>query len=319
VGDGHSNVLIGGGGSDYVQAGDGNDIVWGGDGDDTLIGAAGIDYLEGGAGADVLHGDIFGGPNAVGDWALYSLSSAGVSVDLQGRTASGGDAEGDTLISIENLAGSRFADTLSGDGGVNELDGSEGNDVLDGRGGNDILIGGGGHDQLFGGAGDDSLQGDAGNDTLDGDDGNDVLAGGAGQDTLIGGAGNDRLIGGTSTDVLTGGLGHDTFVFANGEVSGDRITDFTAGGTEDVIEVSGFAGLEAFEDLALFQIGSDVLVKFDANDSLLIENVNVGSLTASDFLFVSRGRLHQLPAMAGKRPWRVFCRFMGVVRSASDA
>jgi Ca2+-binding RTX toxin-like protein len=134
IGGTNSDVLVGGGGDDYVQAGIGNDIVWGAEGNDTLIGAAGVDYLEGGVGADVIQGDLFGGANAVGDYALYSLSSAGVTIDLQNRIFTGGDATGDNLINIENVVGSRHADTLSGDNGVNELDGLAGDDTLDGRG-----------------------------------------------------------------------------------------------------------------------------------------------------------------------------------------
>jgi Ca2+-binding RTX toxin-like protein len=175
---------------------------------------------------------------------------------------------------------------LLGDGGVNELDGLHGNDVLDGRGGNDLLIGGEGHDQISGGTGADQLFGDAGNDTLDGGDDNDTLNGGVGQDTLLGGNGDDTLNGGLSTDTLTGGAGNDIFIFANGEVKGDSILDFVAGGSEDVIQASGFAGLDALADLTLFQVGTDVLIKFDSDDSLLLKNTTVASLTDSDFLFV---------------------------------
>ena len=40
--------------------------------------------------------------------------------------ASGGDAEGDTLINIENLTGSGQSDTLEGNGGDNVLAGGAG-------------------------------------------------------------------------------------------------------------------------------------------------------------------------------------------------
>ena len=57
-------------------------------------------------------------------------------------------AEGDVLASIENVTGSRGADTIMGDGVPN------------------VIKGGGGNDRLSGGAEDDTLYGGAGNDTL---------------------------------------------------------------------------------------------------------------------------------------------------------
>jgi len=96
----------------------------GGAGNDELTGGGLDDTLEGGAGADVISG---GGGN---DTASYAGSNNGVSVNLGTDTASGGDAEGDSLSSIENLTGSSHDDTLVGDGGANVLSGGAGNDTL---------------------------------------------------------------------------------------------------------------------------------------------------------------------------------------------
>ena len=63
------------------------------------------------------------------------------------RSGAGGDAQGDTLATIENIIGSAFADTLTGNAAAN---------TLDGRSGNDTLIGGAGADALIGGAGTDT-------------------------------------------------------------------------------------------------------------------------------------------------------------------
>ncbi|HRA73021.1 MAG TPA: hypothetical protein PLB11_09385 [Flavobacterium sp.] len=60
-----------------------------------------------------------------------------------------GEAQGDVLIDIENLHGSKFNDDLRGDAGANTLWGSEGNDILNGRIGNDILSGGSGADSFI--------------------------------------------------------------------------------------------------------------------------------------------------------------------------
>src|SRR5262249_56744751 len=63
-----------------------------------------------------------------------------VTVNLAAATASGGDAQGDTLSGIENIIGSAQADMLTGDGGNNRLDGGAGADALTGGLGNDTYI-----------------------------------------------------------------------------------------------------------------------------------------------------------------------------------
>src|SRR5262245_39135418 len=81
------------------------------DNDNVLFGAFGDDYLVGNGGADILNGS-WGE-----DTAAYSDSPAGVSICLLWNSAHGGDAEGDQLISIEDLYGTSFDDNLFGDNG----------------------------------------------------------------------------------------------------------------------------------------------------------------------------------------------------------
>ena len=145
-------------GSHTMTGGAGNDSFIGGDQGDTISGGAGNDILEGGAGADTLDG------GAGVDTASYASSDQGVTVDLNAGTASGGDAQGDTLSNIENLTGSGYADSLTGDSGVNVLSGGAGNDTLTGGAGNDTLTGGAGSDLFMFGAG-------SGTDTVSGGDG----------------------------------------------------------------------------------------------------------------------------------------------------
>ena len=109
------------------------DILTGGAGNDVLIGGGGADRLNGGAGIDT---------------ADYSASRQAVRIDLAAGTGSGGDAEGDTLASIESVEGTAFADVLAGSAGSDILSGGAGDDVLIGRGGGDLLIGGAGFDTV---------------------------------------------------------------------------------------------------------------------------------------------------------------------------
>jgi Ca2+-binding RTX toxin-like protein len=120
------------------------DTITGNSSDNILLGGNGNDLLNGGAGNDTLNGgaDI--------DTASYLDAIAAVNVSLTNGTAAGG-AGLDTLISIENLIGSSFADTLTGSSSANNLNGSDGNDSIFGELGNDLLIGGAGKDTLFGG------------------------------------------------------------------------------------------------------------------------------------------------------------------------
>jgi Ca2+-binding RTX toxin-like protein len=137
--------------------------------DNVLSGWVGNDDLEGGAGADTLDGGL-----GV-DRAIYSDSPAGVTICLLWGSASGGDAEGDKLISIEKLFGSEFDDGLFGDDGANSLQGYLGNDTLLGFGDDDFLEGSSGYDSLNGGSGNDTLSGGRDGDTMAGGPGADVF------------------------------------------------------------------------------------------------------------------------------------------------
>jgi Ca2+-binding RTX toxin-like protein len=93
------------------------------------------------------------------DTASYWDAPAGIIASLTAGVGAGGDAEGDTYFSIENLTGSQFADALVGNDGSNTLGGLFGDDFLDGRDGSDMLRAGWGNDTLKGGGGADWLDG----------------------------------------------------------------------------------------------------------------------------------------------------------------
>jgi Ca2+-binding RTX toxin-like protein len=139
--------------------GNGNDTIKGNDFDNVFDGGAGADTIDGRAGSDTV---------------TYQRSDAGVDVDL-GRQdthpSTGGHAQGDFLVSIENLIGSDHDDRLVGVSGV-------GGNELEGRNGNDIIFGSADNDTIRGGLGNDQIYGNEGNDRLYGADSNLILNGG---------------------------------------------------------------------------------------------------------------------------------------------
>jgi Ca2+-binding RTX toxin-like protein len=149
IGSAQADTLGGGAGADTLEGGAGNDTLSGGAGDDVLSGGAGNDRLLGGLGSDVLTGgagaDVLDGAAGF-DTADYSASTGAVQITLDGSTATGGDAEGDSLTGIERVVGSAFGDTIIGGSAAETLEGGGGNDTLYGSGGGDTLLGGAGDD-----------------------------------------------------------------------------------------------------------------------------------------------------------------------------
>ena len=134
----------------------GNDRLFGNAGNDTLNGGLGNDLLNGGTGidtADYSHITVCG--------TTHSGATAGVRVNLnqQGFAQNTVGAGFDTLLSIENVTGSIFNDTLIGNAGANVLKGGLGNDFLTGGAGRDILTGGSGFDTFDYNAASESLPG----------------------------------------------------------------------------------------------------------------------------------------------------------------
>jgi Ca2+-binding RTX toxin-like protein len=140
-----------------------NNVLNGNGGDDTIEGGDGADILFGGAGAD----DLNGGEGT--DWVRFANATAGVSASLQSGTGTAGEASGDTYTDIENISGSAYDDTLTGDAfTANQIFGLDGDDILIGNGGHDFMLGGAGDDTLYGGTGRDVMRGNAGADYIDG-------------------------------------------------------------------------------------------------------------------------------------------------------
>jgi Ca2+-binding RTX toxin-like protein len=273
------DVLFGLTGNDTLIGEAGNDSLFGGTGDDSLYGGDNSDLLEGGSGADLLRGNnrTGNGGDDGRDTVSYAGSTAGVAVTVNG-SGIGGDAQGDTLVNIEDLIGSNQNDTLTGSSAANFLYGGAGGDSLNGEGGADSLFGGIGSDSLSGGAGIDTLYGDADNDLLNGGNDGDLLYGGTGNDSLFGDVGNgafaDTLYGGENDDLIEGGGGGDSLFGDEGNdslagqagvdtLSGGEGNDALSGGTDNDVLFGGGGN-----DSLFGEEGRDALEGGSGNDSL---------------------------------------------------
>ncbi|MEW5773041.1 MAG: hypothetical protein AB1916_05905, partial [Thermodesulfobacteriota bacterium] len=243
-------------------------IATGGGGTDSL---AGITDVSGSAYDDTLVGDssnhhnwfmgMGGNDSIVGtgvsiDEASYWEASGGVSVDLAAGRASGADGN-DTLVSIENVEGSRYGDTLVG---------TSGNNRFDGGGGDDSIVGGAGVDTLdfdevdaavtvdlaagwavqdgdaISLSGIEAVEGSRHDDSILGDSSDNFLQGHDGDDTLEGRAGNDTLDGGSSYDPDE--MDFASYAHASAAVTVDLQTGSSSGadGADSLVGIEGVIG-----------------------------------------------------------------------------
>lgn len=243
-GNGGSDLLDGGGGNDTLNGGEVYDTLRGGPGNDRLFGRGGDDALFGGLGDDWLDGGD--GTDWVGFLDIPTPSSLdGVVIDLAAGTVTGMGGV-DTLVSIENIAGTAKNDTITGDSGRNiilaglgadhlyggdgddtlvtelddvvdtgddYIDGGAGNDQIGGGNARDVIHGGPGDDQITSSGGADTIYGEQGKDEIDAGDQDDMIYGGEGDDKIHGRNGDDTLFGGAGDDMLIGGEGTDTAVY----------------------------------------------------------------------------------------------------------
>lgn len=177
VGDG---TVTGGPGADWIEIGD-SGTARGGSGSDNLrvtrrkAGSEGALQVFGDAGNDVvnlrfLRSDWTTTCRAAGscrtaidagtgrDLLTFELWAA-IQVDLRSGRATYQSAR-IGVQGIEDVVGTRYADTLLGDSRPNRLSGRDGNDVLRGRAGADVLAGGSGRDRVDGGPGADRCSGE---------------------------------------------------------------------------------------------------------------------------------------------------------------
>jgi Ca2+-binding RTX toxin-like protein len=225
--------------SDTITA-SGAATIHAGDGDDVLIGSSGNDILDGGAGTDT---------------ASYANATAAVTVNLALTGSQNTLGAGkDTLISIENLTGSPFNDTLQGNTGDNVLDGGAGNNTV-------------------------SYSSAPSGVTVDLSNTGPQNTIGDGVDTLlnfqnfVGSSHNDIITGTTGDNVIDGGAGTDTLSYANA-LSGVTVSlalttpQNTGGaGTDTIKNVENLTG-SSFDDVLTGNSGNNVLLGGAGNDIL---------------------------------------------------
>lgn len=232
--------------------------------DETFFGMGGNDTYLGQGGSDTVS---------------YKYAAAAVTADLGNPAKNKGEALGDVFVSIENLAGSDFNDTLTGDAGNNILEGGLGADTLNGGLGIDTASYANATAGVTANLSSSKLNsGEAAGDkyksieNLIGSRFNDTLTASKTGGTVFGMDGNDTLMGGARADILNGGRGDDTFVVRDTKSSiGDL---FLGGAGVDMLTVvgskaamSGFnaaaSSIERFEGSGFALLGTAAADVFD--------------------------------------------------------
>ncbi|MBX7526425.1 M10 family metallopeptidase [Qipengyuania vesicularis] len=309
-------------------------------GDDFFItnyGSGSDDTIDGGEGNDTMS---YAG----------AFSAVTVSLALQGSVQDTGSAGMDTLVSIENLIGGDYDDTLTGDDNANFLDGGAGDDTLAGGLGDDVYYVEGSSDTVVENAGEgtdtvyvrggyhamsDNVENAVGADEYDGYvsiDGNELdnsmtlsghhsiayMDGGAGNDTLDGSniedGGDAYFNGGAGDDILIGGSG-------NNELDGGEGADTLYGGlgenyfyvdsNDDVVVLMDGAEENNLEVTAAYY---EVQASFDTISTQATAQHIIGS--DSDDYFNAFGTDHTLEGGAGNDTYVVWSDTTTIVEAA---
>lgn len=258
-----------------------DDILRGGDPANGSGAIDGFEFFRGGAGNDLIDG------GAGYDRVDYNNSPTGVVVQLGGSSdgfAEDGFGGTDTLVNIEAVRGSSFADELYGSDDAPF-------ESLEGRGGNDLIDGGGGIDRADYVGSPSAVTVNLNTGTAqDGWGGVDTLVnienirGSAFNDTLTGDAGNNRLDGSEGADRLFGLGGDDTYVVDN---LGDRVYETPTAGSR--VDAGGVDTVLASVDHTLSNF-VEALVMTGTGDLRGIGNALANTITGNSGNNVLDGR-----------------------------
>ncbi len=301
-----AEMLVGGAGDDILTGGGGEDVFHGGAGDDRLV-ASDLTFrlADGGTGTDTLALDGAAAPIDLGDPLFAARLKSIERIDLRGAGANtltvdqlavlgGLDAVSDGLhvLTVEGtdvdsvlLVEPGWTKTLSfsnADGTFHRY--ALGNAVVDVEAG--VAVPGA---TIVGTASPDTInetttvvgQPLATNrdDIINGGDGNDRIDGADGDDTIVAGPGDDIVTGGGGSDDIYLGSGKDAVRDVIAALNGDRIFDFGADDTLDILDV---------------RIDRDALgVAKDAHGATIAADGSsfelVGGFSAGNFMTVARG------------------------------
>ncbi|MGF6692128.1 Ca2+-binding RTX toxin-like protein [Metapseudomonas resinovorans] len=231
----------------------------------TLFAGTGNNVLNGGAGVDTVS---------------YLYATAGVSASLAiATTQATGGSGSDTLLSVENLTGSSFNDTLTGNAAANVLDGGVGVDRMMGGDGSDTYYVDNAGDivsetnALAATGGTDSVYSRLGAYTLGANVENlRLLATGVANGT--GNALNNTLFAGAGNNVLNGGAGVDTasYLYATAAVTVNLVISTgqaTGGsGSDTLLNIENLTG-SSFNDTLTGTVGANILDGGAGADTML--------------------------------------------------